>query len=59
MVDDPAGGGATTVVERRPEAQHCWRQASRAGATCARKKKRGEEVRGTCLRFPESSRASL
>jgi hypothetical protein len=59
VVDDPAGGGATAAVEQRPDAQHCRRQASRAGATCARKKKRGEEVRGTCLRFPESSRASL
>jgi hypothetical protein len=29
------------------------------GGTCARKKKRGEKIRGTCLRFPESSRASM
>jgi hypothetical protein len=28
------------------------------GGTCARKKKRGEEVRGTYLKFPESSRSS-
>jgi hypothetical protein len=58
VVDDPAGGGATAAVERRPGVQHCRRQASRAGGTCGRKKKRGEEVRGTCLRFPESSRTS-
>jgi hypothetical protein len=46
VVDDPAGGGATAAVERRPEAQHCRRQASRAGATCGRKKKRGERSEG-------------
>jgi hypothetical protein len=29
---NPAGGGATAAVERRPEVQHCRRQASRARA---------------------------
>jgi hypothetical protein len=56
--DDPAGGGAAAMAERRPGAKHCRWQASRAGPTCARKKKRGEEVRGTSLRFLESSRTS-
>jgi hypothetical protein len=41
VVDDPAGGGATAAVERRPETQHCRQQASRAReSTCSGRKKR-------------------
>jgi hypothetical protein len=40
VVNDPAGGGATAVVEWRPEAQHYRRQASRAGEARARGRRR-------------------
>jgi hypothetical protein len=40
VVDDPAGGGAMAPVERRLEAQHCRRQASRAGEARARGRRR-------------------
>jgi hypothetical protein len=54
----PAGGGAAAVAERRPEAKDCTGGRKQSRATCARKKKRGEEIRGTGLRFLESSRTS-
>jgi hypothetical protein len=43
---DPAGGGAAAVAERRPGVKHCRRQEAEQRNTCARKKKRGEGVRG-------------
>jgi hypothetical protein len=55
---DPTGGGATAAVERRLEAQHYRRQASRAGAHMRKEEEERGGVRGTYLRFSESSRTS-
>jgi hypothetical protein len=38
--NNPAGGGVTAAVEWQPEAQHCRRQASRAGEARARGRRR-------------------
>jgi hypothetical protein len=43
---DPAGGGAAAVAERRLGAKDCRRQEAEQRNTCARRKKRGEGVRG-------------
>jgi hypothetical protein len=43
---DPAGAGAAAAAERRPWAKHYRRLEAEQRNTCARKKKRGEGVRG-------------
>jgi hypothetical protein len=46
-----AGGGAAAAVKRRPEAQRCRRQVSRAGSHVREEEEERGEVRGLACDF--------